>query len=82
VIFITDMNKKEKHDLELIVYRLDEQDRRVDLVTSPNLIQNLVIFTRISNLSKKIYSIPKQVFGQKQNKIHNSENPHRSGEQS
>jgi len=29
VIFITDMNKKEKHDLQLIDYRLDEQDKRV-----------------------------------------------------
>ena len=29
MIFITDMNKKEKHDLQLIDYRLDEQDKRV-----------------------------------------------------
>jgi hypothetical protein len=29
VIFITDMNKKEKHDLELILYRLNEQDKSV-----------------------------------------------------
>jgi len=71
VIFITDMNKQDKHDLQLIEYRLDEQDKRVNLLHT---------VTRISNLSKKIYSIPKQVFGQKQNKIHNSENPHLSGE--
>ena len=32
MIFITDMNKKEKHDLQLIDYRLDEQDKRVDLL--------------------------------------------------
>lgn len=29
MIFITDMNKKEKHDLELILYRLNEQDKSV-----------------------------------------------------
>ena len=29
MIFITDMNKKEKHDLQLIDYRLDESDKRV-----------------------------------------------------
>jgi len=29
VILITDMNKQDKHDLQLIEYRLDEQDRRV-----------------------------------------------------
>jgi len=29
VILITDMNKKEKHDLELILYRLNEQDKSV-----------------------------------------------------
>ena len=29
MILITDMNKQDKHDLQLIEYRLDEQDRRV-----------------------------------------------------
>ena len=29
MILITDMNKKEKHDLELILYRLNEQDKSV-----------------------------------------------------
>ena len=30
VIFITDMNKQDKQGLELIMYRLDESDKRVD----------------------------------------------------
>ena len=30
MIFITDMNKQDKHGLELIMYRLDESDKRVD----------------------------------------------------
>ena len=29
MILITDMNKQDKHDLQLIEYRLDEQDKRV-----------------------------------------------------
>tara|TARA_B100000575_G_C22489039_1_gene322472 strand:- start:125 stop:427 length:303 start_codon:yes stop_codon:yes gene_type:complete len=32
VIFITDMNKIDKENLKLIEYRLDEQDKRVDLL--------------------------------------------------
>ena len=30
MIFITDMNKQDKQGLELIMYRLDESDKRVD----------------------------------------------------
>ena len=32
MIFITDMNKTDKENLKLIEYRLDEQDKRVDLL--------------------------------------------------
>ncbi len=32
MIFITDMNKIDKENLKLIEYRLDEQDKRVDLL--------------------------------------------------
>ena len=32
MIFITDMNKTDKENLKLIEYRLDEQDRRVNLL--------------------------------------------------
>ena len=32
MIFITDMNKVDKENLKLIEYRLDEQDKRVDLL--------------------------------------------------
>jgi hypothetical protein len=32
VIFITDMNKTDKENLKLIEYRLDEQDKRVNLL--------------------------------------------------
>ena len=32
MILITDMNKQDKHDLQLIEYRLGEQDKRVNLL--------------------------------------------------
>ena len=32
MIFIIDMNKTDKQNLKLIEYRLDEQDKRVDLL--------------------------------------------------
>ena len=32
MIFITDMNKTDKENLKLIEYRLDEQDKRVNLL--------------------------------------------------
>ena len=53
------MTKKEKQHLELIVYRMDEADKRVESLqkNSKPIYKNYI---QISNLSKKIYSIPKQ----------------------
>ena len=45
-----------------------------------NLMKNWVVSTQISNLSKKIYSIPKLVYGQKPNKTQHLERILQCGE--
>ena len=66
------MTKQEQQDLKLIVYRMDEADKRVESLHKE--FKNDYKVTQISNLSKKIYSILKQFQGQKPNKTHNLEN--------
>jgi hypothetical protein len=73
------MTKQEKQHLELIVYRMDEADKRVVIyIKSSKPIYKSYI--QISNLSKKIYSIPKQDYGQKPNKTQHLERILQCGE--
>ena len=51
------MNKQDKQDLELILYRLNEQDKSVGKLEKA-LIKNSMKYTKIFHSSKKIYSIP------------------------
>ena len=50
------MNKQDKQDLELILYRLNEQDKSVQKLENFN--KKLMKYTTIFHSSKKIYSIP------------------------
>ena len=74
------MNKQDKQDLELILYRLNEQDKSVGKLEK-HLIKNLMKYTKIFHSSKKIYSILMKAYGRKPNKTHNLENPLLCGEE-
>ena len=85
VIFIVEMkkglkkpmNKQDKQDLELILYRLNEQDKSVQKLESTS-IKNSMKYTTIFHSSKKIYSIPMKAG--KPNKTHNLEKTQLCGE--
>ena len=79
MIFITDMNKTDKENLKLIEYRLDEQDKRVDLLHQEFDSKLGDIHTDIKFI-KEIYSIPKLVYGQKPNKTQHLERILQCGE--
>ena len=66
------MTKKEKQHLELIVYRMDEADKRVESLHKEfkNDLQEL--HTDIKFIKENLFN-PKQVYGQKQNKTQHLE---------
>jgi len=73
------MNKQDKQDLELILYRLNEQDKAVGKLEKHFNSKFNEIHEDIS--LKKIYSIPMKAYGRNQNKTHNLENPLLCGEE-
>ena len=76
------MNNQDKHDLQLIDYRLDEQDKRVGELHTEFNAKLGDIHADIKFIKENLFNPESRDYGQRQNKIHNSENPHLSGEQS